>query len=105
MTGPVAVACYEGEWDASVDALHESLGFMPPPEHRSPKQKAQAESSAAAEPAVVETLAVAATVAVAAESAGAATEIELAFARGKIPTSRRACRILDCPQKDNVSAL
>ena len=38
MKGPVAVACYKGQWDASVDALHKALGFMPPPKYRSPAQ-------------------------------------------------------------------
>ena len=41
MEGPVAVACYEGQWDPSVDELHKALGFLPPPIYRSPRQKAQ----------------------------------------------------------------
>ena len=39
--GPVAVACYEGTWDESVDVLHNTLGFTPPPEYRSPAQQAR----------------------------------------------------------------
>lgn len=41
MEGPVAVACYEGLWNPSVDELHKALGFLPPPIYRSPRQKAQ----------------------------------------------------------------
>ena len=39
--GPlVAVDFYEAEWDESVDAVHEAIGFLPPEKYRSPKQKA-----------------------------------------------------------------
>lgn len=38
---PVSVLAYEASWDESVDDLHESLGFMPPEEYRSPKQREQ----------------------------------------------------------------
>lgn len=39
--GPLkAVAYWEAEWDESVDALHEKIGFLPPPGLRSPKQLA-----------------------------------------------------------------
>ena len=36
----VAISVFISSWDESVDALHESLGFLPPPEFRSPKQQA-----------------------------------------------------------------
>ena len=35
----VAATWFESEWHESIDALHEALGFLPPPEFRSPKQK------------------------------------------------------------------
>jgi len=35
----VAANAYKAEWDVSVDAIHESLGFMPPEEYQSPSQK------------------------------------------------------------------
>lgn len=35
----VAATWYESEWHESIDAIHEALGFLPPPEFRSPKQK------------------------------------------------------------------
>lgn len=38
---PISIRAYEAEWDESVDALHETLGFMPPEEYRSPKQAAK----------------------------------------------------------------
>lgn len=34
--------CFESEWDASVDALHAALGFIPPPEFQSPLQRDEA---------------------------------------------------------------
>ena len=37
-----AASWFETTWDESVDAVHASIGFMPPEEYRSPKQKAQA---------------------------------------------------------------
>lgn len=40
--GPlVAIEFYYAEWDESVDALHEAISFLPPPEYRSPAQKAK----------------------------------------------------------------
>lgn len=40
--GPmVAIEYYEAEWDDSVDAIHESIGFVPPPKFRSPAQLAK----------------------------------------------------------------
>ena len=40
--GPmVAIEYYYAEWDESVDAVHESVSFVPPPEYRSPSQKAK----------------------------------------------------------------
>jgi|Dee2metaT_26_FD_contig_21_7422327_length_665_multi_5_in_0_out_0_1 phosphatidylethanolamine-binding protein (PEBP) family uncharacterized protein len=36
----VAADFYEAEWDESVDAVHESIGFTPPERYMSPKQKA-----------------------------------------------------------------
>ena len=38
----VAANAYKAEWDSSVDAIHESLGFMPPEEYQSPLQKEKA---------------------------------------------------------------
>ena len=35
----VAATWLESEWHESIDALHETLGFLPPPQFRSPKQK------------------------------------------------------------------
>lgn len=35
----IGAAAYKAEWDVSVDAIHESLGFMPPEEYQSPSQK------------------------------------------------------------------
>jgi len=41
--GPVAaIAWYQAQWDESVDATHEAIGFVPPEEFQSPKQKAAA---------------------------------------------------------------
>jgi hypothetical protein len=41
--GPVvAVAWCHAQWDESVDATHEGMGFVPPEEFQSPKQKAAA---------------------------------------------------------------
>jgi len=37
---PVAFGMYVSQWDESVDALHEVMGFLPPPPYRSPKQAA-----------------------------------------------------------------
>jgi hypothetical protein len=38
--GPlVFIDWYEAQWDESCDAVHESLGFMPPEKYQSPKQK------------------------------------------------------------------
>jgi len=38
--GPVAaIAWYQAQWDESVDATHEVIGFLPPPEFQSPAQK------------------------------------------------------------------
>merc|ERR1719469_1093765 len=37
---PVAFGACEAQWDESVDALHEAIGFLPPPQYRSPKQVA-----------------------------------------------------------------
>jgi hypothetical protein len=36
---PVGVEAFLSEWDASVDEMHRALGYMPPPQHRSPAQK------------------------------------------------------------------
>jgi len=42
--GPLkAVDCFQGEWDESVDAVHEAIGFMPPDPYKSPKQQAAAQ--------------------------------------------------------------
>ena len=49
MEGPVAVACYEGQWDPSVDEVHKMLAFMPPEMYRSPKQQARVEAAKADE--------------------------------------------------------
>eukprot|EP00294_Goniomonas_avonlea_P009438 CAMPEP_0114547628 /NCGR_PEP_ID=MMETSP0114-20121206/4561_1 /TAXON_ID=31324 /ORGANISM="Goniomonas sp, Strain m" /LENGTH=212 /DNA_ID=CAMNT_0001732187 /DNA_START=18 /DNA_END=656 /DNA_ORIENTATION=- len=38
---PLAAAVFEAQWDESVDALHEGIGFVPPPQYRSPAQKAK----------------------------------------------------------------
>jgi phosphatidylethanolamine-binding protein (PEBP) family uncharacterized protein len=39
--GPVVAATwFEAEWHPSIDALHEALGWLPPPQFRSPKQRA-----------------------------------------------------------------
>ena len=38
----MAANAYKAEWDASVDAIHESLAFMPPEEYQSPLQKEKA---------------------------------------------------------------
>lgn len=35
---PVAIGGFVSEWDESVDALHEAIGFLPPGQYRSPKQ-------------------------------------------------------------------
>jgi phosphatidylethanolamine-binding protein (PEBP) family uncharacterized protein len=35
---PIAFGACEAQWDESVDALHEAIGFLPPPQYRSPKQ-------------------------------------------------------------------
>jgi len=43
LVGPVAAVAYKAEWDASCDAAHEALGFVPPPQFQSPKQKAKAQ--------------------------------------------------------------
>ena len=37
---PVGVNGFTAEWDPSVDALHTSMGFLPPPAFRSPVQQA-----------------------------------------------------------------
>jgi len=37
----------ECEWAPCVDAVHDSLSFLPPPEYQSPKQKAAAAAAAA----------------------------------------------------------
>jgi phosphatidylethanolamine-binding protein (PEBP) family uncharacterized protein len=38
--GPiVAVMWYQSQWDESIDAVHEAMGWLPPPEFRSPKQQ------------------------------------------------------------------
>lgn len=34
----VALNIFLAQWDESVDALHEAIGFLPPPKFRSPKQ-------------------------------------------------------------------
>ena len=39
---------FECEWAPCVDAVHTSLGFLPPPEFQSPKQKETAAATAAA---------------------------------------------------------
>ncbi len=36
-----AVKVFQGEWDESCDTAHDALGFVPPPEYRSPHQKAK----------------------------------------------------------------
>lgn len=39
--GPIVAATwYESQWDESIDAVHEAMGWLPPPEFRSPKQEA-----------------------------------------------------------------
>lgn len=38
----MAANAYKAEWDISVDAIHESLAFMPPEEYQSPLQKEKA---------------------------------------------------------------
>lgn len=39
--GPVVAATwFESKWDESIDAVHEAMGWLPPAEFRSPKQKA-----------------------------------------------------------------
>lgn len=39
--GPIVAATwYESQWDESIDAVHEAMGWLPPPEFRSPKQQA-----------------------------------------------------------------
>ena len=41
--GPVAaIAWCQAQWDTSVDATHESMGFVPPPCFQSPRQKGAA---------------------------------------------------------------
>jgi phosphatidylethanolamine-binding protein len=35
----VAMSYFESEWGPCVDAVHESLGFVPPDEYKSPKQR------------------------------------------------------------------
>jgi len=35
---PIAYGAFVSQWDESVDALHEAIGFLPPPQYRSPKQ-------------------------------------------------------------------
>jgi hypothetical protein len=41
--GPVVgVGWIQAQWDESVDVLHEAIGFLPPPEYRSPRQQQQA---------------------------------------------------------------
>ena len=38
--GPiVGMTWYESQWDESIDAVHEAMGWLPPPEFRSPKQQ------------------------------------------------------------------
>jgi phosphatidylethanolamine-binding protein len=38
--GPIVGATwYESQWDESIDAVHEAMGWLPPPEFRSPKQQ------------------------------------------------------------------
>lgn len=43
----VATGAWETEWDASCDVVHASLGFVPPPEFQSPRQRAAAAGAAA----------------------------------------------------------
>ena len=39
--GPVvAAAWFQSQWDESIDAVHEAMGWLPPAEFRSPKQEA-----------------------------------------------------------------
>ena len=41
--GPVVAATwFESQWDESIDAVHEAMGWMPPPQFRSPSQQAAA---------------------------------------------------------------
>mmetsp|Transcript_112924 Transcript_112924/g.243264 ORF Transcript_112924/g.243264 Transcript_112924/m.243264 type:complete len:172 (+) Transcript_112924:2-517(+) len=40
LKGPVAAGAYESEWEEFVDGVHTAIGFLPPPQYRSPKQKA-----------------------------------------------------------------
>jgi phosphatidylethanolamine-binding protein (PEBP) family uncharacterized protein len=48
----MALNIFSCEWDESVDALHKAIGFLPPPQYRSPQQKEEnPEAAAAAEPA------------------------------------------------------
>jgi hypothetical protein len=47
--GPVVAATYfTSQWDESIDAVHEAMGWLPPPQFRSPKQEEAAASEAAA---------------------------------------------------------
>merc|ERR1712087_60174 len=39
---PIAVECYEAQWDESCDEAHVALAFVPPDEYKSPKQAAAA---------------------------------------------------------------
>lgn len=36
----VAATWFESEWHESIDAVHEAMGWLPPPQFRSPKQQA-----------------------------------------------------------------
>jgi len=39
--GPVVAATwFQSQWDESIDAVHEGMGWLPPTEYRSPKQEA-----------------------------------------------------------------
>ena len=42
---PVGVNGFTAEWDPSVDGLHASMGFLPPPAFRSPAQQKQSSST------------------------------------------------------------
>lgn len=42
LLGPVAMGFHLAQWEEFCDGVHESLGFMPPPHYRSPKQQAAA---------------------------------------------------------------
>ena len=44
----VALGAWESEWDATVDAVHVAIGFMPPPQYQSPAQKAANAAAAGA---------------------------------------------------------